>query len=154
MERPHASSHVILKANINQFCIVDRPRAVINTCSVFVEMDVHRHLSAQTSNDNCEDAHSVSLSFIVLVHTQPCSDPGDTLPLRANARELFSMHAWEMHQEIDHLFKRCRYELSNWWLHRLWRASWHVCLPAVTRVLTVSESSILSNHVWYSLLSS
>lgn len=39
MESRHTSSHVILKVNINQFCIVGCPEAVRNTCSVFAGMD-------------------------------------------------------------------------------------------------------------------
>lgn len=39
MERTHASRCVILKANINQFCIVDWPEATCSTCGVFARMD-------------------------------------------------------------------------------------------------------------------
>lgn len=122
MESPHASSRVILKANINQFCIVDCPRAVCNTCGVFPRMDVPRRISAQTSDDNCEEADSVSLSFIILGAHMPCNDPSwagmvlvrvclSKLTLEEN---LFSLLVLEIHQEIVHSFQSCRYDLSGW----------------------------------------
>lgn len=50
------------------------PGAVCNTYGVSAGMDVRRRFSAQTSDDNCEEADSVSLSFIILGAHMPCSD--------------------------------------------------------------------------------
>lgn len=77
-ESPHASSGVILKANINQFCIVDCPGAVCNTCSVFAGMDVCRHFSTQTSDDNRGEAAPfwgpsiTTLYHMKCTHARPC----------------------------------------------------------------------------------
>lgn len=71
MESPHASSCVILKANINQFCIVDCPGAVCNTCGVSAGMDVCRRFCTQTSDDNCGEAAPLrGLSIAKLYHVR------------------------------------------------------------------------------------
>lgn len=73
MESPHASSRVILKANINQFCIVDWPRAACSTRGVFARMDARTCLSTQTSykyGDCC-----VLLGFIIWGAHMPCHSP-------------------------------------------------------------------------------
>lgn len=78
MESPHASNCVILKANINQFCIADCPGAVCNTCGVFGRMDVRRRFPTQTSDDNCGEATSLrglcisKLYHIRSTHALPC----------------------------------------------------------------------------------
>lgn len=80
MESPHASSRVILKANINQFCIVDCPGAVCNTCSVSAGMDARKRFPIQTS-DNCEEA--APLSAITKLYHMRCTHapPFPTLDL-------------------------------------------------------------------------
>lgn len=79
MESPHASSCVILKANINQFCIVDCPGAACNTCGVFARMDVRGRFSTRTCDDNYGEAAPqrqfciTKIYHMSCTHALPCS---------------------------------------------------------------------------------
>lgn len=75
VESPHASNGVILKANINQFCIVDCPGALCNTCGVFARMDVRRCFSTQTCGDNWAPLRGLKLYHISCTHALSSPTP-------------------------------------------------------------------------------
>lgn len=124
MERTHASRCVILKANINQFCIVDWPEATCSTCGVFARMDA----SPLKLLITIATVHYY-LPFIIWAAHLHCWPPANTFP-GLSASTFHSLRAQ----------RECFGLLWLWWWfgHECLRQRWFLSHP----MMMIQESAV------------